>query len=87
MSDEDYAVLQSSLSPVVNPDSEQVKPTHTLTHSSTHSLTLSLAHSLSLVPRLFPPPVFDRLQYANTEGEGLGDLTHSLTHPALSLTH
>ena len=28
----------------------------------------------SLVPRLFPPPVFDRLRYANTEGEGLGDL-------------
>jgi len=27
----------------------------------------------SLVPRPFPPPVFDRLQYANTEGEGLGD--------------
>ena len=23
---------------------------------------------ISLVPRLFPPPVFDRLQYANTEG-------------------
>jgi len=30
--------------------------------------------SVSLVPRPFPPPVFDRLQYANTEGEGLGDL-------------
>jgi len=28
----------------------------------------------SLVPRPFPPPVFDRLKYANTEGEGLGDL-------------
>jgi len=28
----------------------------------------------SLVPRLFPPPVFDHLQYANTEGEDLGDL-------------
>jgi len=27
-----------------------------------------------LVSRPFPPPVFDRLQYANTEGEGLGDL-------------
>jgi len=25
-------------------------------------------------PRPFPPPVFDRLQYANTDGEGLGDL-------------
>jgi len=30
--------------------------------------------SSSLVPRPFPPPVFDHLQYANTEGEGLGDL-------------
>ena len=29
---------------------------------------------LSLVPRPFPPPVFDRLQYTNTEGEGLEDL-------------
>ena len=29
---------------------------------------------VSLVPRPFPPPVFDHLQYANTEGEGLGDL-------------
>jgi len=28
----------------------------------------------SLIPRPFPPPVLDRLQYANTEGEGLGDL-------------
>ena len=27
----------------------------------------------SLVPRLFTPPVFDRLQYAKTEGEGLGE--------------
>ena len=26
MNDEDYAILQSSLSPVVNPDSEQVTP-------------------------------------------------------------
>jgi len=30
-------------------------------------------HPVSLVPRLFPPPVFDHLQYANMEGEGLGD--------------
>ena len=28
----------------------------------------------SFVPRPFPPPVFDRLQYAKMEGEGLGDL-------------
>jgi len=30
--------------------------------------------SSSLVPRPFPPSVFDCLQYAITEGEGLGDL-------------
>ena len=30
-------------------------------------------HDYSLVPRPFLPPVFDRLQYAKTEGEGLGD--------------
>jgi len=34
----------------------------------------SAIESGSLVSRPFPPPVFDRLQYANTEGEGLGDL-------------
>ena len=28
----------------------------------------------SFVPRPFPPPVFDRLQYAKMEGEELGDL-------------
>jgi len=28
----------------------------------------------SLVPMPFPRPVFDRLQYANMEGEGLGVL-------------
>ena len=28
----------------------------------------------SLVPRPFPPPVFDPLQFANTEREDLGDL-------------
>ena len=27
--------------------------------------------AVSLVPRPFPPPVFDRLQYTKTEGEGL----------------
>jgi len=31
-------------------------------------------NTASLVPRPFPPPVFDHLQYANMEGEGLGDL-------------
>ena len=28
---------------------------------------------LSLVPRPFPPPVYDRILYAKTEGEGLGE--------------
>ena len=28
---------------------------------------------VSLVARLFPPPVFDRLQYAKMEEEGLGE--------------
>jgi len=28
----------------------------------------------SLVPRPSTPPVFDRLQYAKTDGEGLGEL-------------
>jgi len=31
----------------------------------------------SLIPRPFPPPVFDCLQYASTEGKGLGDLVTS----------
>jgi len=31
----------------------------------------------SLIPRPFPPPVFDCLQYTNMEGEGLGDLITS----------
>ena len=35
---------------------------------------LTICRKGSLIPRLFPPPVFDRLQYANMEGEGLGDL-------------
>ena len=35
--------------------------------------------NLSLVPRPFPPPVFDRLQYAKTEGEGLGERVTCVT--------
>jgi len=30
--------------------------------------------STCLIPRSFPPPVFNHLQYANTEGVGLGEL-------------
>ena len=33
----------------------------------------------SLVPRPFPPPVFDRLQYAKMEGEGLGERVTCVT--------
>ena len=33
----------------------------------------------SLVPRLFPPPVFDRILYAKTEGEGLGERVTCVT--------
>ena len=36
-------------------------------------------NSLSLVPRLFPPLVFGRLQYAKTEGEGLGERVTCVT--------
>ena len=32
----------------------------------------------SLVPRAFPPPVFDCLQYANMEREGLGDWSRAV---------
>jgi len=33
-----------------------------------------LLQQSSLIPRPFPPPVVDCLQYTNTEGEDLGDL-------------
>ena len=35
--------------------------------------------SSSLVPRPFPPPVFDRVLYAKTEGEGLGERVTCVT--------
>ena len=40
--------------------------------------TRHLVHG-SLVPRSFPPPVFDRILYANTEGEGLGERVTCVT--------
>ena len=40
---------------------------------STFLSTVGLDYLVSLVPRPFPPPVFDRLKYAKTEGEGLGE--------------
>ena len=39
-----------------------------------HLISSSSLISTNLVPRLFPPPVFDHFRYTNTEGEGLGDL-------------
>ena len=33
----------------------------------------------SLIPRPFPPPVFDRIRYAKTEGEGLGERVTCVT--------
>jgi len=34
----------------------------------------------SLVPRLFPPPVFDRLLYANMEGDSAWEIwSHAVT--------
>ena len=33
----------------------------------------------SLVPRPFPPPVFDRILYAKTEGGGLGERVTCVT--------
>jgi len=33
----------------------------------------------SVIPRLFPPPVFDYLQYANIEGEGREIWSHVVT--------
>ena len=35
--------------------------------------------STSLVPRSFLPPVFDRILYAKTEGEGLGERVTCVT--------
>ena len=46
----------------------------TLSHVHVHTHTHPHAHTAcSLVPRPFPPPVFDCLHYAKTEGEGLGE--------------
>ena len=54
MSDEDFAVLHSTLSPVVNPDSEQVTISLPHDHSLPPSLPPFLPHSLtnSLTPSL-----------------------------------
>ena len=35
--------------------------------------------TVSLVPRPFPPPVFDCILYAKTEGEGLGERVTCVT--------
>ena len=43
--------------------------------SAFHCIRQPMAALLSLVPRPSPAPVFDRLQYAKMEGEGLVNLT------------
>ena len=48
-----------------------------------HFLLISLRFERSLVPRPSTPPVFDRLQYAKTEGEGRGNF---ITWSAARLT-
>ena len=42
-------------------------------HLPTKTNVSSIYMPCSLIPRLFPPQVFDCLQYAKTEGEGLGE--------------
>ena len=43
-----------------------------------HALCSMLVYD-SLVPRLFPPPVFDCLQFAKTVREGLGERVTCMT--------
>ena len=52
-----------------------------------HFFFLSLASFPSLVPRPFPPPVFDRILYAKTEGEGLGEKVTCVTSGRFEGTH
>ena len=47
---------------------------YSLVHSSNCNRRVRLEEIAGLIPRLFPPPVFDHLQCTNTEGEDLGDL-------------
>ena len=42
-------------------------------------LTVHLRARLPHVPRPFPPPIFDRILYAKTEGEGLGERVTCVT--------
>ena len=43
------------------------------------TVSAELMINISLVPRPFPPPVFDRILYAKTEGEGLGEKVTCIT--------
>ena len=52
---------------------------HILCHVHTYVLVSRARLSYSLVPRPFPPPVFDRILYAKTEGEGLGERVTCVT--------
>jgi len=49
---------------------------HSSCHAAMSDETLDVSKmkvNPSLIPRPSTPPVFDRLQYAKTEGEGLGN--------------
>ena len=52
------------LNSLINQPSSQAPPKHNTGGQPVTS---------SLVPRPFPPQVFDRILYAKTEGEGLGE--------------
>ena len=43
------------------------------------TMSSHVLHKSSLVPRPFPPPVFDRILYAKMEGEGLGERVTCVT--------
>ena len=54
--------------------SEDKKGTRKRSHLGSSTLAI-----VSLVPRPFPPPVFDCILHAKTEGEGLGERVTCVT--------
>ena len=64
-----------------------MKNTAVLLHCGSINVMLMIIRSLSsftltlhsLVPRPFPPPVFDHILHAKTEGEGLGERVTCVT--------
>ena len=55
-------------------EGEDKKGTRKRSYLSSSTLAI-----VSLVPRPFPPPVFDRILYAKTEGEGLEERVTCVT--------